>query len=65
MDFFFTCPTSRAICLELVLSCDAGKCINTLRPFLSRYGIPETIFSDNGTQFSSQETQSFISSYGL
>ena len=46
-------------------SCDAGKCINVLRRFFSRYGVPETILSDNGTQFSSQETQSFISSYGL
>ena len=38
-------------------SCDAGKCINALRQFFSRYGVPETILSDNGTQFSSQETQ--------
>ena len=56
--FSFTCASSRGICLELVPSCDAGKYINILRPFLSRYGVPETIFS-------SQETQSFISSYGL
>ena len=63
--FIFTCASSRAICLELVPSCDAGKCINALRRFFSRYGVPETILSDNGTQFLSQETQSFISSYGL
>ena len=64
-SFIFTCPSSRALCLELMPSCDAGKCINFLRPFFSRYDVTETILSDNGTQFSSQETQSFISSYGL
>ena len=63
--FIFSCASSRAICLELVSSCDAGKCINTLRRFFRRRGVPETVLSDNGTQFSSQETQSFISSYGL
>ena len=63
--FIFTCSSSRAICLELVPSCDAGKYINALRRFFSRYGVRETILSDNGTQFSSQETQSFISSYGF
>ena len=63
--FIFTCASSRAICLELVPSCDAGKCINSLRRFFSRYGVPETILFGNSTQFSSQETQSFISSYGL
>ena len=40
--FIFTCASFRAICLELVPSCDAGKCINALRRFLSRYGVPET-----------------------
>ena len=63
--FIFTCAPSRAICSELVCSCDAGKCMNVLRPFFSKYGVPETILSDNGNQFPSQETQSFISSYGL
>ena len=63
--FIFTCASSRAKCLELVPSCDAGKCRNALRRFFSRYGVPETILFDNSTQFSSQETQSFISSYGL
>ena len=58
--FIFTFASSRAICLELVPSCDVGKCINALRRFFSRYGVLESILSDNSTQFSSQETQSFI-----
>ena len=62
--FIFTCASSRAVCLELVSSCDAGKCISTFRRFFSRCGVPKTILFDNGTQFSPQETQSFISSYG-
>ena len=63
--FIFACASSRAICLELVPFCDAGKCINALKRFFSRYDVPETILSDNGTQFSSQETQPIISSYGF
>ena len=63
--FIFTCTSSSAICLVLVPYCDAEKCSNTLRLFFSTYGVPETILSDNGTQFLSQETQSFISSYSL
>ena len=63
--FIFTYASSKAICLELVPSCDAGKCINASRRLFSSYGVPETILSDNSTQFSSKETQSFISSYGL
>ena len=63
--FIFTCASFTAICLKLVPSCDAGKCINAFRRFFSRYGVPETILFDNGTHFLSQETQSFISSYDL
>ena len=32
--FIFICAYSRVICLELVPSCDAAKCINTLRRLL-------------------------------
>ena len=61
--FIFTWASSIAIFLGLVPSCDARKFINALKRSFSRYGVPETILSDNGTQISSQETQSFISSY--
>ena len=63
--FIFTCTSSRAICLELVSFCDAGKWISAFWRFFSRYDVPETILFHKGTQFSSIETQSFISSYGL
>ena len=61
----FTSASSRAISLELVPSCDAGKCVNALRQFFIRYSVPESILSNNSTQFLSQETQSFTSFYGL
>ena len=61
----FTSASSRAISLELVPFCDAGKCVNALRRFFIRYSVPESILSNNSTQFLSQETQSFTSFYGL
>ena len=41
-------------CLELVSFCDAGKCTNALRRFFSRYDVPESILTENCTQFLSQ-----------
>ena len=63
--FIFTFASSRAMCLELVPSCDAGKCVNDLRRFFIRYSVPESILSKNSTQFLSQEARSFTSCYGL
>ena len=56
--FIFTSASSRGISLELV-NC-VGKGIYALSQFVSRYGLSETILSDNGIQFSSQGSQSFV-----
>lgn len=47
----FTCLTIRAVHLELVHSLSADSAIMALRRFFARRGIPDTIFSDNGTAF--------------
>ena len=47
----FTCLQSRAIHLEIVDNLSAEEFILALRRFISRVGIPKTLFSDNGTNF--------------
>ena len=47
----FTCLQSRAIHLEIVDNLSAEEFILALRRFISRVGIPKTMFSDNGTNF--------------
>ncbi|XP_062588283.1 uncharacterized protein LOC134249947 [Saccostrea cucullata] len=45
----FTCLVTRAIHLELAFSLDTDSCINAIRRFIARRGIPAFIRSDNGT----------------
>ena len=58
--FLFTCSSTRGICLELVPSCDAPACIRGLSRFFSRRGTPTSILSDNGSNFTADETQQFV-----
>lgn len=37
--------------------------IQALKSIFARYGIPENVISDNGTQFSSQEYKKFAKMY--
>ena len=39
--------------------------ITAMKLIFSRHGLPETLRSDNGPQFSSQEMVEFTSSYGI
>ena len=39
--------------------------IRKLKPHLARYGIPDTIVTDNGPQFASQEFKDFSTNYGF
>eukprot|EP00079_Xenopus_tropicalis_P016020 XP_004914327.1 PREDICTED: uncharacterized protein K02A2.6-like [Xenopus tropicalis] len=41
------------------------KTIEVLRGLFSRYGIPETLVSDNGPQFTSEEFECFLKSNGV
>ena len=39
--------------------------INHIKPQLARYGIPEVIISDNGSEFSGHEFPEFAREYGF
>jgi hypothetical protein len=47
----FTCFTCRAIHLEILPSMESDSFINGLRRFIARRGVPEKLWSDNGTNF--------------
>jgi len=55
----YTCATSRGLVLDLVKDVSAEIFINSLRKFISRRGCPKTIFADNGSAFTSKDTQQF------
>ena len=47
----FTCLSVRAVHLELVDSLDTAACIDAVHRFVARRGQPQSIISDNGTNF--------------
>ena len=47
----FICFASRAVHLEAVSDLTAQACIAALRRFVSRRGCPDTLYSDNGSNF--------------
>lgn len=47
----FTCLTTRAVHLEVAHTLELDSFLCALQRFISRRGRPETIFSDNGTNF--------------
>ena len=60
-----TCTNSRAIYLDVVTSLSAIACNQFLRRFISRYGAPELIISDNGKAFISDEVQTFAANKNI
>ena len=48
-----------------VSSTSSAAAISELRTLFSRYGIPETVVSDNGTGFTSKEFQDFLTANGV
>ena len=48
VGIFFTCPTTRALHLEIVPSLDTSFCFMDIERFIARRGTPNTIWSDNG-----------------
>ena len=49
--FLFVCFSTKAIHIELVSALTTSACIAGLKRFVSRRGLPSTIYSDNGTNF--------------
>nr|CAI5842142.1 unnamed protein product [Callosobruchus analis] len=47
----FTCAVVRAVHLELVTDLTTESCINAIRRFISRRGVPDIIYSDNARTF--------------
>ena len=47
----FTCPIVRALHLELTDSLNLPDCINAVRRFIARRGLPQVIYSDNARTF--------------
>lgn len=51
--------------VHLMSSTTTTKTIQVLRGLFSRYGLPETLVSDNGPQFTSHEFDTFMKSNGV
>ena len=47
----FTCLTTRAVHVEVVRSLEADACLAAITRFIARRGKPNTILSDNGSNF--------------
>ena len=47
----FTCFSTRAVHLEIVLSLDSQICLDAIQRFAARRGCPKIVPSDNGTNF--------------
>ena len=53
----FTCLTMRAVHIEVVPKLDTDSCLNAIMRFIARRGKPNTIISDNGTNFVGAEKE--------
>ena len=51
----FTCLATRAVHLEVVFGLDTDSFLNALYRMTSQRGLPEVIYSDNGTNFKSAD----------
>ena len=58
----FTCLTTRAVHIEDAQSLDTESCLAAVTRFIARRGYPNTIISDNGTNFvaAANELKSFV-----
>ena len=57
-----TCTSTRAISLDLATDMTGQECVEVLKRHISKRGAPDTIISDNGSNFKSEEVQNFIAS---
>ena len=61
----FTCLTTRAVHIEVAQSLDTESCLAAVTRFISRRGYPNTIISDNGTNFvgAANELKAFMNEW--
>ncbi|XP_065671998.1 uncharacterized protein LOC136089836 [Hydra vulgaris] len=59
--FVVSCCRTRLLYLDLVPDYTAEACICVLRRFIGRYGAPYQVISDNGSNFTAEETLKFAS----
>ena len=60
MDYY-----SRYIEVQKLTSLTSASVITAMKAVFSRHGIPTTVVSDNGPQYSSLEMREFAESYGF
>lgn len=53
----FTCLAIRAVHLEVASSLDTDACLNAIRRFIARRGQVKEMYSDNGTNFRSADSE--------
>ena len=61
----YTYASTRGVILELVPDASSKCFIYSLRKFISRWGCPGKILTDNGTGFTLQETQKFATNIAI
>ena len=57
----YTCASNRAIILDVVHNAKADTFVYSFSRFIAKRGCPSLVVSDNGTIFTANKTQSFIS----
>ena len=55
----YTCAATRGLVLDVVSSASSKAFIESLRRFIARRGCPQLILTDNGSVFTSTESQNF------
>ena len=58
----YICATSKAICLDLVPIINYASFIRRFKRFVSRYGCPDNVISDSGSNFVSDDSRNFVAS---
>ena len=61
----YTCASTRGVILDVVPDLSADHCLYSLRRFFARRGVPQSIFSDNGTAFAAKMVQCFTSNRNI
>ena len=63
----FTCLTTRAIHIKVAQSLDTESCLAAVTGFIARRGYPNTIISDNGTNFAgaANELKAFMNEWDM